>query len=196
MSDTKVKVGLSCEGKNSDLPVLRILVKRLLDINEIDFEIKKEIPAGSGIIGFARAHTEEFFEEADPVDIGIYLTDQDDPNANRKKQVRDEIIKVNEVLANYTIIGVPDPHIEAWLIADQDLVKNIFGFRGEEKLPKENLKPKDRITYFQRNMTSNSILLYDAYERLANESNLKIIMDRCPEFADFSESLKAVCNSL
>jgi hypothetical protein len=73
--------------------------------------------------------------DSSAVDLAFYFTDKDKGEFNKAEKIANAIKSVNESYLLKSVIGVPSPHMEAWLLAGQDCVKHLFSWPGDEPLP-------------------------------------------------------------
>lgn len=139
----KMKVGIAYEGGN-DGEVLFVWLKKIakeesaiIDNNPI------WLSPETGLLGYASTYTKRFISEN--VDLAVFCTDQDTDSHSRITRLKEKIKNVNESFLEKVAIAVPIPHIEAWLLLQDSVIKNILGLDGSKPLPYENESPKTRF---------------------------------------------------
>src|SRR5207302_1742008 len=110
-----------------------------------------------------------------------------------RKKLQQEINKVNQIHNDFSVIGVPDPHFEAWLLADEGYVKSYFSLPSTQPLSIIDNSPKDTLEYLQRHMLDPQIPLFQVYEDLASSINLKTTKSTKKDFETFVNHLLSAC---
>ncbi|MGD8373759.1 MAG: hypothetical protein PVI21_02770 [Candidatus Woesebacteria bacterium] len=189
----KIHVGIAYEG-SADIDALKIIVRRILNICDLDFEpdtVHPETP-GSGIIGYIEAYAQRF-TDAD-VALPIYCTDQDKDKKSRREIIIAKLKKATPNTVDVSAIGVSIPHFEAWLITDEDAVKNTIGLPGGEPLPLSNLQPKDRLISLYQNYYEGDLSVADIRCRLASIMDLGQVQRNKDDFNHFVNDIKRAAN--
>ena len=168
------------------------MIERILKLHNIHPIFVKSFTPRTGLIGYAKILAEAFFETGETVDVAVFLTDQDKQKKRVGKTIQKLISKAKPYYTDVSAIGVPDPHFEAWLIADDGYVKSYFLLPSTESLPMPDLEPKERLEYLQRNMAIPKKPIFQVYEELASSINLDILMAR-RDFKTFVDQLLAAC---
>lgn len=84
--------------------------------------------------------------------------------------------------------GAPDRNLEAWLIADEDCVKNILGLPGDKSLPfPEEDDPKLKLERLVTEYGDDSLSLVNMRKKLAAQMNFRIVRQKNRSFKKFSE---------
>jgi hypothetical protein len=190
-----IKYGLAFEGKRDIIP-LEILIKRILEPYNFVPIFSKEVTPHTGLMGYISLYIKNFFDEGEPIDAAIFVTDQDKQTKNVRTKIRSIISQINRTYYDVSIIGVPDPHFEAWLLADEDFVKSYFTLPNNRNLPNINNSPKNTLEYLVRHMPEPRVPLFQAYEDLANSSNLQTIIASKHDFKRFVDDLISICRLL
>lgn len=187
MPYSSLKLGISYENE-TDLMVIQELLNRF---RSEKYAIEISIPCKTGIIGFVRIHTKAFFD-LHKVDIAIYITDQDfsDAKETRINKIKEEIIKVNPLYIENSVIVLCNPHIEKWLVSDHNAVKKVFSLPSEEPLPFASDKPKEQLDNIRKNNQTMQLSKHEAYTELAKAMHIKTVREICPEFNNFCNDLK------
>jgi hypothetical protein len=185
-----IKIGIAFEGKR-DITPLEILIQRILAPNFNPVILKRRSPY-TGLIGYTKLFTKDFFELGDTVDVAVFVTDQD----KQKKRVKNTILKiiegVNPTYKLFSVVGVPDPHFEEWLLTNQGYVKNYFGLEATQPLTIIDNSPKITIEHLQRNMEDPRKPLFNVYTDLAKEANLATSRT----LKTFASELFSVCQTV
>jgi hypothetical protein len=167
----KIKVGISCEGPRDLRPLITITSKILKEHGlDADFPEALRLMPYTGILGFVKIHTRKMF--ADGADIAVYCTDQDRCEDNITNKVKDEIRKVNPVYVDLSAIGIPEPHFESWLLADENNIKSYFKLDGTKPVPHSSLEPKSRLAKLQDEMPGEKISIYEIAASLAETCDI------------------------
>jgi len=87
------------------------------------------------------------------------------------------------------VIGVPDPHLEKWLVADEDILKGIFRLKGDKEVPYSKMSPKSQIRALKEELPLPQPSLFEVYISLANKLRLEVVQGICKDFARFQEDL-------
>lgn len=188
---SKLKVCIASEG-NRDKEVLDVLVRRIFSYLEIDIDVIKIVTPGTGLIGYMKTYVPYFFNVIS-TDIALFITDQDVPKErdNREKHMYEEISKVDTLLLDKCAVGVPDPHLEKWLLSDQEAVIKVFHLPGDQRIPGSRLPPKDRLYNLRGNM--NPMLSeVETYTTLANKMKISNVLRSDVNFKRFVYKIKNI----
>lgn len=189
----KIRVGIAYEG-GSDSNVLLVWVKRVLAEKGLELEDEPTLlTPGTSILGYISAYVKKF--EREKVDIALFCTDQDKDPDSRRKQIRDKIEKENSIFLDKTIVAVPSPHIEKWLLIQDSIIKNILGIDGAKPLPHKNESPKTcLISLYSESEYAES------QQRLRLEIAEKMDLNYCAKndagFGHFLQDTRRVVNNL
>ena len=191
----KIQVGIAYEG-SADIDALKIIVQRVLNTCELDFDPDAVYPQtpGSGIIGFVAAYAKRFSDAG--VELPIYCTDQDRDKRSRRDIIATKLKEISPSTLNVSVIGVSVPHFEAWLIADEDVVKSILGLPGSEPLPLPNLQPKDRLTSLYQNHYEGTSSIADVRYQIASTMNLSQIERNKNDFNLFVSDIRRAASAI
>lgn len=195
MSPRIVKIGICYEG-NRDIEPILIIISRILQSIGYQFVIQRKISPRTGLLGLIKTYTKLFFESKSPVELGIYLTDQDKQEKNVKNRVAHEIAKVNPTYLEFSVIGIPRPHFESWLIKDEGTVKKCLRLNPADPLPKKKLAPKDRLEYLQKNMSRPQTPLFQVYNDLATMMSISFVRRNSTDFNNFCNDLISCCKKI
>lgn len=186
--------GLLSEG-DSDLLSLDIIIRRLGARIGHSFVQNSElsIPV-SGPISKTNVRLRTYaFIEAN-LDLGFYLADDDRGNVDKKQMITENIDHVNSRWVERSVIGIPQPHMEAWLIADQDTIKNYLGISSGKALPHSDQQPKSRLKSLVTEYGEEQLTLGELRKILADTMNIDIVMSRDSSFAAFESSIRSAIN--
>lgn len=191
-----IKYGLAFEGKN-DIKPLKILVERILESHKYHPIFEKEATPHTGLAKkYIKIYTRRFFEIGEPIDSAIFVTDQDKNTKKVRSEIRKILSSINRTYYDVSVVGVPDPHFEVWLLADEALIKKYFSIPVNENIPNINNSPKDTLEYLVRHMPDPKVPLFQAYEDLARLSDLQTIISKKSDFKKFVEDLLSICRLL
>lgn len=190
----RIKIGIAFEG-NRDIKPLEILIKRIL-LPQYQPIFIKSITPHTGLIGYIKVYIKHFFEADNPVDIAVFVTDQDKQNKSVKRIIVKKINEVNVTYRDLSVIGVPTPHFEAWLVADEGQVKYYFSLPGTRPIDIINFSAKLTLEHLQRNMNDPQVPLFQVYKDLANTINLRTISLLRIDFKDFVNQLQTACKRI
>lgn len=191
----KIQLGIAYEGE-LDIEPIEVLIKKVISDPSIELQIKKKVSPRTGIIGFVSSYTKIFFLD-EGVDIAIYLTDQDVSKTidDRKNSIVEKIKEVNPAYDELSVVGVCNPHFEAWLIADENTVKRIFNVEDHSlPLPCKDKLPKEQIANLRNNMRENKLTQRESYLSLAESLDIEKVKGSCPDFKLFCDDLIRTCN--
>jgi len=188
MDDLRLKLGIAYEGEDRDFIVIDNIIKKILPSN-INYQVLRLVSPRTCILGNVTIYTRLFFCSAESVDLALFFTDQDKDKEGRKDKIRELISRVNPGYIDFSVIGVPDPHLEKWLISDYNAVKRVFGLPGDEKIPGSDLSPKDQIKFLQSLMGKEQLSFYEACENLSHELDIDVVRQRCADFNSFAGEL-------
>jgi hypothetical protein len=181
-----LKIGVVYEGVG-DTEIVKVLLTKIL--KEQEFSIVKDIANHTGIIGFTRVYARQLFE-VDQVDVAVFLTDQDVPpdRDDRHKRIKEEIEKVNVGYLEFSAIGVPNPHLEHWLLQDESVLKRIFSLNHEARVPHADLLAKSQLKALWSEMPTPKLSMRETLLRIVNEMSLDLMLE-CPDFRLFHGEL-------
>lgn len=180
-----LKYALIREGSSDE--VLKILVEKYGESKGLKFECSDQHskpfkgPLANTLL---RIRTMDIFDVAN-LDCAFYFTDKDRGDFNKIEKIEEAITSVNSLHLQKSIIGIPDPHMEAWLLADQDNVKAVFRLDGTKPLPYSDLEPKSRLENLCRNSDDTELTPPEARKRLATGADLNKTARSCPSFNSF-----------
>ncbi len=166
----KIKIGIAFEGRR-DIKPLEILIDRILKPHYSPYIIKRLTPH-TGLIGYTKLYTKNFFEVGESVDIAIFVTDQDKQSRSVKRTMLKKIDEANPTYKQFSVVGVPDPHFEAWLLADHGFVKSYFSLNATDPFPNISDSPKQTLEYLRNHMENPKPPLFQIYEDLAESVSL------------------------
>ena len=193
----QIKYSLISEG-SSDW-VLRTIVERYAIFHNFDLVINESLSKPfNGPLGEARLRirTRSNFD-SDAVELGLYFTDKDKDREgfDKLKFIEDTIRSVQEVYLTKSVTGIPDPHLEAWLLSDQNAVKKVFGLRGEDPIPFSDRPPKSQLESLANTCGGDDLTPPEARKRLAEELDLSVLERNSQSFNQFIHRLKAFLNT-
>lgn len=186
----QVKLGIAYEG-GLDTAYVRALIERIL--TEKGFSIIGEpdlVKPDTAIVKYVPAFVDDFRQNS--IDLMVFVTDKDE-EPDRRDQIREAIKKVNPGLLDFSAIGVPSPHMEQWILADDTAVKNVYGLRGSDPLPFGELKPKEQLMSIHKTSSFEGTF-DDAKVRIAQECNFSIICSKAPEFNLLHQDISTCLN--
>ena len=191
----KIHVGIAYEG-SADIDALKILVQRILNSHDLDFDPDAVYPQtpGTGIIGFIKVYAKKFADSQ--VVLPIYCTDQDKDKKSRRDIIIAKLSEHSPLAAEMSVVGVSIPHFEAWLIADEDVVKSILGLDGDAALPLSARQPKDRLTSLYQHYYEGEVSFTDIRCLLANGMDIDRVARNVSDFRNFVEDIKRVANRI
>jgi hypothetical protein len=107
--------------------------------------------------------------------------------------------KVDQRLFPYHVIGCPDPHVEKWLLADQESLKKIFS--AGPSIPREKCERgfyKDQLAGYIRERTGKSPDQggIEYAPEIVQNMDLESGKIKDSSLNDFIENLRAVLNSI
>lgn len=201
----ELKLGYAFEGA-TDYRFLTVLVARLIQefadtnlmqpVTLAQPSILRPSKKGFGFLGELHFYVERLAE--DEVNIAVVVVDSG-TGRDKKRQRQYDFAKAKaECLRVAPQIcladGIAVREMEAWLLADENVLKQVFNRHGRTKLiprkPELILKPKELLNEIVRELTNGKQLT--ALPRLhlvAEELNLIILKQGCPAFDEFSLNL-------
>lgn len=184
-----LRIGIAYEGQLDTQYVTtlvsRILTEKLYGISDLDI-----VRAGTAITKYVPVYTVRFSNNNRQ--LVVFLTDSDG-GSNTRQDIVDKIISSKPELQPISAIGIAEPHLESWVIADEDAVKAVFGLDASRPLPHSSMKPKDRLISIYSNSNYEGAL-DDAKITIASKSNLQAMSRKCSDFAQFMQSVNDVIN--
>ena len=184
-----LKVGIAYEG-GDDGELIATIVKKILEPSGYTFNYFEPETPGTAIIDFVPSYTRRFVDAG--VDIGIYCTDQDESSASRRLLIQDKIRTTDEPFLEKAAIGVPIPHIEAWLIQQDSIVKNLLGIDGAIQLPHAELSPKDRLTALYSESDTYLRSRNDLRVDIAQQLDVNFCSRQSNDFKLFADDVKRI----
>ncbi len=184
-----LKVGVAYEGQ-LDTQYITTLVSRILTekgygISELDI-----VQARTAITKYVPVYTRRFSDNGR--ELIVFLTDGDG-GSNTKTDIVDKINSSKPELLPISAVGIAEPHLESWVIADEDSVKSIFGLDASRPLPYAQMKPKDRLISIHSSSSYDGTL-DDAKITIASSSNLQKVSRQCNDFSLFMQSINDAIN--
>lgn len=162
-----LKIGISYEG-SLDRSYIIELVRLILNNKKCDIGSVIEYKARTSILGHLKIHYKGFEDER--VDLAFFITDQD-KQQNVTSIIDDELRKQGGWLYSRSAIGVPNPHMEEWILCDEDAVKKVFNLDSSAPLPHGTIPPKNRLLMIHQESD---------FERTLDESKIEIL--KCSSF--------------
>jgi len=109
--------------------VARALFRRLSLEEGVRISISKAIKGGyGGVLTEIKAFQKALQKGAIPAGIPDLLIVLGDGNCHKFHERKKEIISaINNNVFPFSVVGCPDPHIEKWLLIDQQALKAVFG---------------------------------------------------------------------
>jgi len=186
--------GLLCEG-DSDLSALSIIIQRLGERlgHDLIISLDQSNPVSGPISKVSVKLRTTAFLQAN-LDLGFYLADNDKGEIGKLQMIRTNVETVNQAWFNRSVIGIPDPHMEAWLIADQDTVKNYFGIPADQPLPFAGQQPKPRMSSLVSSYGEEQLTVGEFRRILASTMNIEHVIHHDSEFATFEGNIRAALN--
>lgn len=184
-----LKIGIAYEGP-LDTQYVTTLVSRMLTEKGYGISDLDIVQARTAITKFVPVYAKRFSDNNR--DLLVFLTDSDG-GAHTRQGIIDKINSSKAELLPISVIGVAEPHLEGWVIADEDSVKSVFGLDASQPLPHPLMKPKDRLISIHSSSDYDGTL-DDAKITIASNSNLQTISRRCNDFSLFVQSINDALN--
>lgn len=141
--------------------------------------------------GFRRKIKQAIKEaEADgDVDMLVVLVDRDKPDyKSRIDELRAGIEEMTQkVIASHTVAGMAIEELEAWLIADHNLLTTTFGAAKGVPKPESQRDPKSEFIGVLREAGIGHL---EGYDRAAREMNFEIVAGKCKAFKQFTADVR------
>jgi len=123
-------IGLFCEDSFHELYATALIEKISSDI-----DVAVAVRAYSATGGLSRMHHEfgDFLKDIDRGAVGLpdlilVLLDANCVGYTERKKLIDSVVKSKfPALANLVMVGIPDPHIERWMLVDPVAFRKVFG---------------------------------------------------------------------
>lgn len=185
-----LRYALISEG-NSDKYTLEIICDRLASLVRKRVSIVNDLslPINGSITKLAIKLRLELMDNED-VDFGVCLSDVDKGNYNEKiARLSSWIEGSNTRWYENFVIGAPDRNLEAWLLADENCVKNILGLDGSSPIPfGEEVDPKKRLTRLANEFGPESITPQQLHTQIASDMDIEIVRRRNNSFNKFADN--------
>jgi len=137
-----VKIGIAYEG-GSDGKIITEIARKVFESRGYTFDSPEYETPATGLLGFIVLYTKRF--AAANVDVAIFSTDQDKDLSSRRENIIEKVRKADELMVEKTAIAIPDPHIEKWLLLQDQIIKNILCIPGNEALKHGECSPKEQL---------------------------------------------------
>lgn len=189
--------GLLCEGTSDYSTVGLILLKRIAQSHghEISLIDDLSIPVNGPISkAQVKLRTAEFHKRS--VDIGIYLADQDDSSDNKQQNIESWISQKSPTRLDQSVIAIAHPHMEAWLLADENTVKHILSLSHTQALPHPKMAPKPRLQMLVMDSSDAGLTVSEVRSLIASQADLSIVANKCSDFGRLDKRLGQLLNSL
>lgn len=179
---------------------LQVLVERHAQARGFELSFDKDLskPFNGPLSDVAvKIRTRKNFSQG-AMDLAFYFADKDRGEFNKFEHIRDAIKSVDNAYLLKSVIGIPDPHMEAWLLADEDIVKQIFGLPGDEPLPFPELEPqpKSRLQALTSQCGDTELTPPLARSRLAESCNLTTLEQKSASYRQFIRRFNTFLNGL
>ena len=162
--------------------VFKVLKREGLPVNYDNFHTNT---VGTNILKGIEEKTVYFFEGIEKIDVAFYFTDYDDGSCVEK------IKEWYEDRLEPIVFCFPNPHLEKWMCAEQDAVKNVFGIEGNESLDCSP-NPKDHIHRLIRDSDDITKIARHYYEEIGKCINIKKLEDNDRAFREMVRNLRLV----
>jgi hypothetical protein len=191
MSKKKPKadgIGLIVED-NSDFETIQVLISRYLDIQSLKF--KKSVGNGCGKM---RRKALAYAKNLSNRGCNMVILVHDLDRRNLKELRKDLQFFLNESVAEFNFICIPNEEIEAWLLSDEEAIKEVFNLKQSirpihhpEKItsPKEHL---EQLVYRGSNKSKRYINTQHNV-KIAEKLELEIVASKCPSFKELLDFL-------
>lgn len=186
-----VRVGIAYEG-GLDKSYASCLVRRLMLEKGFEISDLDTIKANTVITKMVPVYVTKFV--AENRNIMIFLTDSDD-GINDKHQIEGQIDTINPAHRLISAIGIPEPNMEGWVLADEDAVKNVLGYDGARPLPYANVKTKDRLKMLHSE-SSHVGTLDEAKVAILETASFRQMIAHSSSFRTFKDELDNLLNRI
>lgn len=183
------KIGILCEDK-SDYDSLRVLIKRIIDIENIP--IDGYYPGGCAILK-RKAKIYSTLLKQKGCDMLIVVHDRD---RNKIDELKLELAMIGcGEFFNHHIICIPVEEIESWFLSDSESLKIALNLKKGPKVPvsPENVNsPKEyleKLIYTTSNKSKRYLHTRDNL-KIATRLSLASAEKKCPSFKELSIFLK------
>ena len=190
----RFQYGLLCEGGN-DIPALQTLIERVAMLYDADLYLNNNLsqPASGPISKpVIRVRTKLFI--ANSLDLGVYVADYDKAKPDRRSLIVKTLQDIDKTWYEKSIIGVPEPHFEEWLLADEDLIKGILNLDHTKPLPFIDRPPRDRLLSLVSSY-GDVLTVGEVRLTIASKANLNTLVGKSPSFSKFTKSMCKVINN-
>jgi hypothetical protein len=122
-------------------------------------------------------------------DLAVVLVDHDGDDS-RLSQLKSSVKELP--LSALTVVGVAVKEFEAWLSADHERLRAVFGAKCDVHERPEELEPRAAKEYLSRTHAASNTnkAIWEVRVALGRDSDLGTLERRCPSFRDFSNELK------
>jgi hypothetical protein len=186
----QVYTGIAYEG-GLDTEYVQALIARLLQDKGYTFTEKTEmVKPGTAIVKFVPVYVQDFKQKG--VELMVFLTDGDNED-DRRQQIRDAVRRVEPSLLDFCAVGIPKPHMEQWIMADEATLKAVFSLNGSEPLPFQQYKPKQQLMSIYKTSPYTGTL-EEAKVQIAQTCNINLICSNVPEFNALKQDINNALN--
>lgn len=184
-----LKIGIAYEGQ-LDTQYVTTLISRILTEKGYGIADMDIVQAKTAITKYVPVYTKRFSNNGR--ELVVFLTDGDG-GSNTHQDIVDKINSSAPELLPISAIGIAEPHLESWVVADEDIVKAIFNLEPSKALPFPQMKPKDRLISIH-SCSNYEGTLDEAKITIASNSNLQKVSRQCGDFSTFIQSMNAAIN--
>lgn len=188
--------GILCEG-DSDLYTLEIICRRIAEMHGREVRLDSSISEPvNGPVSKTNIKAKTRLFMANSVDFGVYVADFDKGTIDKIRLFKESIEAVNTIWLEGAVIGVPNPHLEEWLIKDEDFIKNELGLNRSSPLPHPTESPKNRMKQLVSQNGPDELTVGEFRRIIAEGMSLDILINKSPSFSAFVKSMKTSLNYL
>lgn len=189
----EIHAGIAYEG-GEDGEIIASIVRRIAEEKNLTFDHFVSESPHTAIVEMAGIYAKRFSKMN--FDIGIFCTDQDKAPKSRTSEIREKIQASAPEFLDKSAIGVPIPHIEAWLLLDEDLIKEIFNLNGSSPVPYPEMSPKDRLTRLYSESPIDDELESEVRVRIAKRMNIRRCCQKDRSFNSFINEIRRALSTV
>jgi len=188
--------GILCEG-DSDLYTLEIICRRVAEIHDSEINLISDVSEPvNGPVSKANIKAKTRLFIANGANFGIYVADLDKGTIDKSRLFKDSIEAVDTLWMEGAVIGVPNPHLEEWLIKDEDFIKNQLDLNRSSPLPHPAESPKNRMKQLVSQNGPDELTVGEFRKIVAEGMNLDTLISKSPSFSAFVRSMNTALNYL
>lgn len=128
-------------------------------------------------------------EDDEYADSVVVLVDRDKPEFRSRLADMEKalVIMAGKAITARTVVGMAIEEMEAWLIADHNLLTGVFSATKGISNPESRPDPKSD---FHGVLDNAGITHAEGYDMAANQLELKVVESKCKAFQNFAKDVR------